>query len=93
MIDKPKYWVYAWCMGTVVDADGFKVQVRGREHGVPHAHVWRGGRVAVIAIGSENQRPYLLERTTMGVANVSRAYRIVETNRAACLAEWRRLNG
>lgn len=65
----------------------WKIQVFGREHGVPHFHLWTPTRTAVIAIKD-------LEVLTGGVdaATLEEAKAWAREHRAELTAEWLRLN-
>jgi hypothetical protein len=65
----------------------WKIQVFGREHGVPHFHVWTPNAAAVIAIETLAVLSGAVDATTRAEA---RAW--ADIHRAELLAEWRRLN-
>lgn len=66
-------------MTTLHRARTWKIQVFGREHGVPHFHVWTPNGAAVIA-GSVDDRA------------LEEARSWVNRHRSHVMAEWRRLN-
>jgi hypothetical protein len=74
-------------MTTMHRDRNWKIQVFGREHGVPHFHVWTPNAAAVIAIETLAVLSGAVDATTLEEA---RAW--AETHRAELLAEWRRLN-
>ncbi len=65
----------------------WKIQVFGREHGVPHFHVWTPSAAAVIAIETLAVLSGAVDTKTLEEA---RAW--ANIHRADLLAEWRRLN-
>ena len=74
-------------MATLHRARNWKIQVFGREHGIPHFHVWTPDAAAVVAIetltvlsGSVDAK--VLEEATSWAAE----------HRVELMAEWRRLN-
>ena len=74
-------------MTTLHRAQNWKIQVFGREHGIPHFHVWTPDAAAVVAIetlavlsGSVDAK--VLEEATSWAAE----------HRVELMAEWRRLN-
>ena len=74
-------------MTTLHHARNWKIQVFGREHGIPHFHVWTPDAAAVVAIetltvlsGSVDAK--VLEEATSWAAE----------HRVELMAEWRRLN-
>lgn len=81
-------------MPTVLVRDGFHVRIYfpPREHTPPHVHVVRAGAEIVIALGSGNNAPTILEVYRMRVRDVVRAYRIVEMNQEQLLEDWRRFH-
>jgi hypothetical protein len=74
-------------MTTKRRARNWKIQVFGREHGVPHFHVWTPDAAAVIAIETLAVLSVAVDAKTLGEA---RAW--TDIHRAELLAEWRRLN-
>lgn len=65
----------------------WKLQVFGREHGVPHFHVWTPDAAAVVAIDTLD---VLSGSVEAGVLTEARAW--ASNHRAAIAAEWKRLN-
>lgn len=65
----------------------WKIQVFGREHGLPHFHVWGPNTAAVISIETLAPLSGAVDAKTLDEA---RAW--AENHRAELLAEWRRLN-
>jgi hypothetical protein len=74
-------------MTTMRRDRNWKIQVFGREHGVPHFHVWTPNAEAVIAIETLAVLSGAVDAKTLEEA---RAW--AEAHRAELLAEWRRLN-
>jgi uncharacterized protein DUF4160 len=74
-------------MTTVHRDRNWKIQVFGREHGVPHFHVWTPNAAAVIAIETLALLSGAVDAKTLEEA---RAW--ANVHRAELLAEWRRLN-
>ena len=74
-------------MTTMHRDRNWKIQVFGREHGVPHFHTWTPNAAAVIAIDTLAVLSGAVDAKTLeGV----RAW--ADAHRAELLAEWRRLN-
>ena len=74
-------------MTTLHRARNWKMQVFGREHGVPHFHVWTPNAAAVIAIDTLT---VLSGSVDAGALEEARSW--ATEHRAELLAEWRRLN-
>ncbi len=74
-------------MATLHRARNWKIQVFGREHGVPHFHVWTPNAAAVVAIDT---LAVLSGSVDTGVLEEARAW--ATGHRAELTAEWRRLN-
>jgi hypothetical protein len=74
-------------MATLHRDRNWKIQVFGREHGVPHFHVWTPDAAAVIAIETLAVLSGAVDARTLEEA---RAW--ANAHRAELLAEWRRLN-
>lgn len=74
-------------MTTLHRDRNWKTQVFGREHGVPHFHVWTPNTAAVIAIETLTVLSGAVDAKTLEEA---RAW--ADTHRGELLAEWRRLN-
>jgi hypothetical protein len=74
-------------MTTMHRDRNWKIQVFGREHGVPHFHVWAPNAAVVIAIETLAVLSGAVDAKTMEEARTW-----ADTHRAELLAEWRRLN-
>lgn len=74
-------------MTTLHRARNWKIQVFGREHGVPHFHVWTPDSAAVLAI----ETLAVLSGSVNAMA-LEEARSWAAGHRAELLAEWRRLN-
>lgn len=74
-------------MTTMHGDRNWKIQVFGREHGVPHFHVWTPDAAAVIAIETLAVLSGAVDAKTLEEA---RAW--ADAHRAELLSEWRRLN-
>ncbi len=74
-------------MTTMHGNRNWKIQVFGREHGVPHFHVWTPDAAAVIEIETLAVLSGAVDAKTLEEA---RAW--ADAHRAALLSEWRRLN-
>ena len=82
-------------MPTVLVRDGFRVRIYlpPREHAPPHVHVIRAGAEIVIALGSADSPPEVLEVHHMRTSDVVRAYRIVEAHQPMLLQSWSHYHG
>ena len=74
-------------MTTMHRDRNWKIQVFGREHGVPHFHVWTPNSAAVIAIDTLAVLSGAVDAKTLEEA---RAW--ADAHRVELFAEWRRLN-
>ena len=74
-------------MTTLHRARNWKIQVFGREHGVPHFHVWTPKSAAVVAIET-----LAVLSGSMDAKTLVEARSWAEAHRAELRAEWRRLN-
>lgn len=74
-------------MPTLHRHRGWKIQVFGREHGVPHFHVWTPDAAAVIAIDS-----LCVLSGSAGASVLAEARKWANEHRAEIEAEWKRLN-
>jgi hypothetical protein len=74
-------------MTTMHRDRNWKIQVFGREHGVPHFHVWTPNAAVVIAIETLAALSGAVDAKTMEEARTW-----ADTHRAELLAEWCRLN-
>ena len=74
-------------MTTMYRDRNWKIQVFGREHGIPHFHVWTPNAAAVISIETLAVLSGAVDAKTLEEA---RAW--ANSHRAELLAEWRRLN-
>jgi hypothetical protein len=74
-------------MTTMHRDRNWKIQVFGREHGVPHFHVWTPNAAAVIAIETLAVLSGAVDAKTREEARTW-----ADTHRAELLAEWHRLN-
>lgn len=74
-------------MTTLHRARNWKIQVFGREHGVPHFHVWTPNAAAVIAIDT-----LAVLSGSVDANALKEACSWATEHRAELLAEWRRLN-
>lgn len=73
---------------TTLYRDGkWKLQVFGREHGVPHFHLWTPDGAAVIAIGALE---VLSGSVETGILTEAKAW--ARAHRTELAAEWKRLN-
>jgi hypothetical protein len=66
-------------MATMHRDRNWKIQVFGREHGVPHFHVWTPNAAAVLS-------------GAVDAKTLEEARAWADAHRAELLAEWRRLN-
>lgn len=74
-------------MTTLIRGANWKLVVQGREHGVPHVHLWWPGGRAVLAIRTLD----LLEgKPPSSLLVAARAW--MREHREAVSAEWHRLN-
>lgn len=80
----------------VHEEGGFRVYVYSppREHEPPHVHVecMEGGEVLIV-LGDGETPAALWQNHHMAAVHAREALGIVERNREAFLAEWRRLHG
>jgi Domain of unknown function (DUF4160) len=74
-------------MTTMHRDRNWKIQMFGREHGVPHFHVWTPNAAAVIAIETLAVLSGAIDANTLEEA---RAW--ADAHRVELLTEWRRLN-
>jgi hypothetical protein len=65
----------------------WKIQVFGREHGVPHFHLWTPNAAAVVAIDTLAVLSGAVDAKTLEEARPW-----ADAHRAELLTEWRRLN-
>jgi hypothetical protein len=74
-------------MTTLHRARNWKLQVFGREHGVPHFHVWTPDAAAVVAIDT-----LAVLSGAVDAKALEEARTWASAHRAELSAEWRRLN-
>lgn len=74
-------------MTTLHRNRNWKLQIFGREHGVPHVHVWTPDGAAVVAIGTLE---VLSGSVDAGILAEAREW--ARSHSAEIAAEWLRLN-
>lgn len=74
-------------MTTLYSDRKWKLQVFGREHGIPHFHVWTPDGAAVVAIGS-----LAVLSGSVDASILAEARNWARSHSAEIAAEWLRLN-
>lgn len=74
-------------MTTLHRSRNWKLQIFGREHGVPHFHVWTPDGAAVVAIGSLEVLSGSVEASILAEAR-----EWAKSHSMELAAEWLRLN-
>lgn len=74
-------------MTTLHAGGNWKLQVFGREHGMPHFHVWTPDGAAVVAMGT-----LALLSGSVEASILAEAREWARTHSAQIAAEWHRLN-
>jgi hypothetical protein len=82
-------------MPKVIDRDGFRVYVLNppREHRPAHVHVQNADAEVLINLPIDGGKLSVRENYGMRAKDVLKAFRLVEENVDALVAEWRRLHG
>jgi hypothetical protein len=80
-------------MPQVMRVDGFVFYMYFREHGVPHVHAYRAGAKCVIALGTTDEPPWILEPGEMKPIDARRAVWMVNSAQELLLAKWREVHG
>lgn len=80
-------------MPRVMQADGFVFYMYFKDHGVPHVHAGRAGTWCVIAVGTGDVPPRIVEEGDMKPIDARRAVWIVNSSQELLLARWRKYSG
>jgi hypothetical protein len=80
-------------MATLINKDGFSVRIRSNDHLPPHVHVFKAGGEAKINLGSERERPSLVELWNMSDKDATRALKLVTAHQVELLEKWREIHG
>lgn len=82
-------------MVTIHRERGFHVVLYpgDKEHTPPHVHIFYGDEEVKIALGDEDEAPWVWVVLGMRKPNVARALVLVEENQEAFLAHWRKYHG
>lgn len=77
-------------MPTVLHVGGFRVVIflPPREHGPPHVHVRNAGGEVVIELAAGGRPQRIRSTSGMRVADIAKAFWLVEDNAAYLLARW-----
>lgn len=80
-------------MPTVLRKDGFAVRIYFNDHLPPHVHVFKGGGQARISLGSEIERPQLVQIEGMSDKDAAKALEIVIEHQLELLQRWEEIHG
>jgi hypothetical protein len=72
---------------------GFVFYMYFKDHGVPHVHAGRAGTWCVIAVGTHDAPPRIMEEGDMKPIDARRAVWIVNSSQELLLARWRKYSG
>ena len=79
-------------MPTVLNKDGFSVRIYFNDHLPSHVHVFNAGGEAKINIGSETERPSLIQIWNMNDKDVEKALKLVIEHQVKLLEKWREIH-
>ncbi len=80
-------------MPTVLRNDGFAVRIYFNDHLPPHVHVFKGGGQVRISLGSEIERPELVQIEGMSDKDAAKALEIVTEHQLELLSKWEEIHG
>lgn len=79
-------------MPTVIQKDGFSVRIYSNDHLPSHVHVFKAEGEARINLGSETERPRLVEIRKMSDKDAVKALKLVINHQAELLEKWREIH-
>lgn len=80
-------------MPTVLRKDGFAVRIYFNDHLPPHVQVFKGAGQARISLGSETERPELVQIEAMSDKDATKALEIVIEHQLELLKRWEEFHG
>lgn len=84
---------YYLTMPTVLRKDGFNIRIYLNDHLPSHVHVFNAQGEAKINLGSETERPSLLQVWNMSDKDATKALNLVIAHQIELIAKWREIHG
>ncbi|MCL1464388.1 DUF4160 domain-containing protein [Argonema galeatum] len=80
-------------MPTVLKKDGFSVRIYTNDHLPSHVHVFKAQGEVKINLGSETERPSLIQVLNMSNKDATKALNLVIAHQLELLTKWREIHG
>ena len=80
-------------MPTVLKKDGFSIRIYTNDHLPSHVHAFKAEGEAKIHLGSETERPSLVNIWKMSDQDAVRALKLVSEHQVELLEKWRDIHG
>lgn len=80
-------------MPTVLRKDGFRFVINTDDHEPAHVHVYKGGKVVLINLGGEGEKPYVRKVRRMRRSDVKKALIITIEYQLYLLDRWEDIHG
>lgn len=75
-------------MPTIIRQDGFSIMIMTNDHRPPHVHIIKDKGRARITLGSDIERPIIIEAFGMSKKDLKKAYKLVLDNHEKLLLAW-----